>query len=90
VKRQNYLVYFKNVLSGILALVKNKNWILLCTSGGLAVGTFFTFLTLLNQIIKPTFSNQSVNNLVPIFLQLLDASLIYAFCYVNYLMGFRA
>ena len=55
-------VYFKLVLASILKLVQNKKWMLLATSGGLTIGTFFTFLTLLNQIIKPTFTDQSDPN----------------------------
>ena len=44
----------------IKSLITNIRWVLLTLSGGLGTGTFFTLSTLLNQIIKPTFSDQSV------------------------------
>ena len=48
----------------IKSLVTNVPWVLLSCSGALGTGVFFSLSTLLNQIVKPTFSDQSVS-LVP-------------------------
>jgi len=45
----------------IMALLKNFYWVMLATSGGLMSGVFFAICTLLNQIVKPTFCDQTVS-----------------------------
>ena len=55
--KESVKVYGKSILE----LLKNFKWVMLATSGGLMSGVFFAICTLINQIIKPTFCDQSVS-----------------------------
>jgi len=50
----------KSCFNGIKSFLTNANWVILSISSGLIVGVYYALLTLLNQIIKPSFSDQTV------------------------------
>ena len=47
-------------------LITTFRWVPIAIAGGMVTGVFFSILTLINQIIKPTFADQSVS-LFPVF-----------------------
>ena len=42
-------------------LITTFRWVPIAIAGGMVTGVFFSILTLINQIIKPTFPDQSVS-----------------------------
>ena len=42
-------------------LITTFRWVPIAIAGGMVTGVFFSILTLINQIIKPTFADQSVS-----------------------------
>ena len=78
----------KQCLVTIRSFLTNFNWMMLTMSGGLLVGVYYSILTLLNQIVKPSFTDQSDQNFLNIQIGKMSLWMLLAGFIASFITGY--